>query len=367
MKKMLANIIKNWLKALVIRLFKTNKPIIIGITGSAGKSTTKEMIYHILNEDNKYHGLIKKSSGNLNTEIGLPLAILGFASQPKILIWPIILIIAWFRVNFSKFNPLFGIKILVLEYAADKPNDIKYLASFIKPDVAIITCVGPAHLQNYSSVDQIANEKFQLTAALSKHGVAILNKQDQYTKKFAKNIKSKIKYINAQMQDSSLAFAKRIGEIFDVNQKQIDKAIASYLPLKHRLNIIKIHKITIIDDSYNANPISMKLALEKLSDYAKIYKSSRKIAVIGDMLELGVSAKKYHQEIGEIARKNSDLVIAIGELSKSMIADEWFIDKFAAEPYLLKEIKEGDIILFKASRKIGLDRLVEKFKIYESK
>lgn len=358
MKKYLHNLIAWKLKILVKWLLVKNHPQIIGITGSVGKSTTKEAIHRVLSL--RFESRIRKSEGNLNTEIGLPLAILGFKTAPRFYEWPYILILSIFRVLIPKLNPLSQISILVLEYSADKPGDIEYLTNIIKPDIAIITITGPAHLENYQSIDQIANEKMHLALSVGKSGIVILNKRDPYTKQFTNKIKGEIKYFDAPPREISKIIAKKIGEIFEINQKLVDRVLNDIKPLEHRLNLIRVDDFFILDDCYNANPMSMKLALEELSLMAKELKASRKIAVLGDMLELGRDSEKYHQEVGQLAKRFVDLVIGIGPLSKLYDPDKIFNNINDSEDYILENIKKGDIILFKASRKIGLEKLVEK-------
>lgn len=360
MKKMFHNLISWKLKIFAKWLLKNHRPLVIGITGSVAKTSTKEAIYQVLSKSKRFEGKVKKSEGNLNTEIGLPLAILGFDKSPGWWQWPIVLLLSFFRVLIPQLNPLTHISILILEYAADKPGDIKYLTSFIKPDIGIITIIGPAHLVNYVSIEEIASEKAELVKNLVKDGIAILNKNDIYTEKIAKNLPYEIKYFQADLGNITNEIIKLIGKIFVIDQNVVEKAIQDIKPLNHRLNIIQKNNWIIIDDSYNANPLSMQLALEFLSKKAIELKSARKIAVLGDMLELGNNSDQYHQQIGQLARKYANILIGIGALSKFMKPDQWFENYQQAESYLLNNLQENDIILFKASRRMELDKLVER-------
>ncbi|EKD56790.1 MAG: UDP-N-acetylmuramoyl-tripeptide-D-alanyl-D-alanine ligase [uncultured bacterium] len=360
MKKYIHNLIAWKLKKLVKWLLISSHPLVIGITGSAGKSTTKEAVYEVLNTSLQYKGKVKKSVGNLNTDIGLPLAVLGFNSSPRFYEWPFVMLLSLFRVLIPQLNPLSRISILVLEYAADKPGDIKYLTEIIKPDIAIITVIGPAHLVNYQSINQIAEEKMQLALSLDKSGIALLNKQDPHLKQYVEKIKCEIKYFDASPHQTTMMIAKKIGEIFEINLKIVEKVLKNIKPMDHRLNLIKIDSFYILDDCYNANPLSTKMALEELSVKAKEVGATRKIAILGDMLELGQDSAKYHHEIGELAKKTADIIITIGEESKQIDNSHWFKDQYAAGPFLLNMITKGDIILVKASRKIGLEKLVDR-------
>jgi len=360
MKKIFKKFVENQLKFLVSHLLKNNKPLIIGITGSAGKTTTKELVYEVLNKSKKFHNKVSKSEGNLNTEVGLPISVLGFKNQPDNLQWPFLLLIAYFRVFISQLNPIKNKKILVLEFAADKPGDIEYLTSFIKPTISIITIIGPAHLVNYNSIEDIAKEKSKLIESLPSDGLAILNKNDYFSNKIVKQTKANVKFFDSKTIDESKEIALIVADYFEISKKEVENTISNFKPLKHRLNLLRSGKINIIDDSYNANPVSMQLAINTLSKYAREIRAKRKIAVLGDMLELGKDSKLYHQEIGELAGNKVDILIGVGELSKYYKPKINFTNLHDAEIYLKNEIVDGDIILFKGSRRIGLDKLVNK-------
>jgi UDP-N-acetylmuramoyl-tripeptide--D-alanyl-D-alanine ligase len=146
-----------------------------------------------------------------------------------------------------------------------------------------------------------------------------------------------------------------------MNEDQIERGLQNLQPLHGRLNIIKgISGTIIIDDTYNANPTSVVFALEELDRLSKKYAAKRKIAVLGDMLELGNYAVKGHQEVGKMAKKMVDLVLCVGELGK-IIADQsggkHFENKEKLGDYLVKEIKKDDIILLKASRKMKFETI----------
>lgn len=362
MKNFVKEIIKNVLKNSAKKVLRKNKPIIIAVTGSVAKSSTKEAIYQVLHEAGKFGSKVRKSAGNLNTEIGLPLAILGFSRAPRWYQWPMALLITGLRANFSQFNPLKQTSVLVLEYAADKPGDIKYLASIAKPNIAVITALGPAHLGNYQSFNQLIEEKAQLVYALGKHDIAILNRNDSLIKEIAAHSKAEIKYFSADLDEITEQIVRKIAEIFNINQKLVTNVLQNTSRLEHRMNIINLKNLVIVDDTYNANPLSMQFALENLDNLAKKYHAKRKIAVLGDMLELGKESPKYHDKVGKLVQKNTDLLIGIGELAKYYNADQWFADLPSAKKFILENMQKGDIILFKASRGMKLEKLAEEAK-----
>lgn len=347
------------LKSLAKRVLAKNKDIvIIGVTGSVGKSTTKEAIYSVLSNSKKFKNSVARSVGNLNTEIGLPLAILGQNNSPNKFLWPFFII--WLFVISFFSNPLKNIKILVLEYSASKPGDIKYLCSIVVPNIAVITKIAPAHIGFFGSLENIANEKGNLAYFVNKNDLVLLNKDDFYSKIIAKKTKAKIKYFTDKGAKSYLEIASIIGKYLGLEDIQIKNALNEKINLPRRLNVIKGKNSTIIiDDTYNANPESIKYALNFLSNYNN---NGRKIAVLGDMLELGKFEDKYHRQIGELARLKSDFLILTGSKFSNVKSDAWFINSEKTAEYVLNNIKKNDIILVKGSNSMKMDIIVNKLK-----
>lgn len=391
MQKLLFSYLKFWATGYL----KRTNPEIIAITGSVGKTSAKEAIFDVLKI--KFGDNVRRSSGNLNNETGVPLAVLNFKSSPKnSFSWIPVLISVPFRSLFLK-----SAKILVLEIAADKPGDIKYLTSFIKPKVAVLTAIGPTHLAAYESIEQIIEEKTDLLRALDSEGFAVLNLDNDLVRKVsyggrwkkvtygidnlgdisASDIKTEIKdyegnaSFKLKMKDgakevtqktlglkvnilASLAGAA-VGQIYDMKLEEIANELKNVISEKHRMNVFKgKNGTTIIDDSYNANPLSMRAALDLLRHLI----GKRKIAVLGDMRELGAISNEAHTLIGEYAHQVADVVVAVGEEAVKFKSDHYFKSREKATEYILKEMREGDIILIKASRGIGLDKIAEELK-----
>ncbi|MEK7142918.1 MAG: UDP-N-acetylmuramoyl-tripeptide--D-alanyl-D-alanine ligase [Patescibacteria group bacterium] len=374
---------------------KRAKPQIIAVTGSVGKTSTKEAIFSVLKI--KFGNQIRKSEGNLNNETGVPLAILGFQKSPEIFWhWLPIIVLAKIKAIFAP-----KVKVLVLELAADKPGDIGYLTSFVKPNVAVITSIGPAHLEAFGTIEEIVKEKSSLLLALSEDGTAILNIDDIKLKEivekhpgqiktyaifqnadcFAKNITTEILNFRPltkfQVVENSHKFPVEVpslgrvwnvyaalvaiscGIIFKLNPQEIREGLKTLPTSSHRLQVFEGKKAsTIIDDSYNANPVSMTAAL----DILKLLPAQRKIAVLGDMREIGNITDESHKIIGQYAREVADEVIALGQLAKKYQAHQYFDKKSQAIDYLLSKIGNGDIILVKASRALELEKIVEAIK-----
>jgi len=380
------------------------QPHIIAITGSVGKTTTKDAITRVLDKNPYLHKYgVRKNHGNLNTELGVPLTILGFKDVPQGIMWVIYVFIAFFRAIFIFKYP----KILVLEMAADKPGDIKYLTSFVKPQTSVVTNIGPAHLEAFKSIEKIAQEKSILIKVLCENGQAILNLDDENTKKMGFQAKAKVIYFG-QSSDANIyidnikedkdglhakihlggstapLFMKSVGrsniyaalvaisvgcEVFGIDLIEATKSLSNFQPSKGRGRIITGRKgCIIIDDTYNANPLSMQAAFEYLDILAK--SDNKKIIILGEMLELGVKSDSYHQQVGKLAGKSADYVLVVGgqtdnyiKGAKQTIVNIDYLQQFSqpeeVAKYILKIITKDDIILVKGSRGAEMERAVQ--------
>lgn len=410
MKDQFLKILKWTLRLLARWTLRKYQPGVIGVTGSVGKTSTKEAIQCVLR--NIRH--VRASCGNFNNELGLPLTILG--DYPKIGGW-----LFWCRViGAAILRLIFRIKypeILILEYAADKPGDIKYLLDIAKPQIAAVTAIGdiPVHVEFYSGPDAVAREKLRLIEALPATGFAVLNYDDEavlgmkdktraHTMTFGFGDGAEVRITNfenrtengrpaglsfkleysgsfvpvrledcfGKAQAYAAAAAAAVGLVFGMNLVRISEALSYYQSPPRRQKIIPGVKGTyIIDDSYNASPLSMHAALETVKSL-KIGEG-RKIGVLGDMLEIGKYTLEAHEEIGHLAAKVFDILVTIGPRAK-FIADaanktglgKKYIFSFdTADEAKLKVqeiIKKGDLILVKASRAIALDKIVEEIR-----
>lgn len=393
---MFSKILSSYLRFWAKRYLSLTHPKIVAITGSVGKTSAKEAIFEVLKI--KYKDEVRKSEGNLNNETGLPLAILNYKKAPSYagnkFGWISILLTAPFR-SYS----LPSAQILVLELAADKPGDIEYLTKLVKPDIAVLTAIAPAHLEAFGSIDNIVNEKTGLLRALNKNGWAVLSLDDNLVRKAsyggwwqkktyaiteaadvrATRISSSIKKYQANTAFTvesdgqnftvsqatlgnvfvlaSLA-AVSVGKILGVSDGDIAEGLSNLKLAKHRMNVLEgKNKTIILDDCYNANPISMRAALNVLRDLPK--SSGRKIVVMGEMREIGKTASEAHKEIGAYAEEIADITISVGQTARKYNVQKNFRDITEAGKYLLSEMSESDIILIKASRGGGEKPMLE--------
>ncbi len=403
-------LLKVILKILAILTLKKYQPGVIGITGSAGKTSTKEAIYSVLKQER----IVRRSKGNFNNELGLPLTILSEADKISgFLFWPKIVVKSLGRLIFSDKNYP---EVLVLEMAADRPGDIKYLTGIAKPHIGVITAIGdiPVHVEFYSSPEAVAREKARLIEVLPANGFAVLNFDDEVVYnlrsrtrahlitygfndgadlKFSNleyriedngpaGISFKVQYggsfvpvrlnnVFGRPQVYAAGAAIAVGLAFGMNLVKISEGLSEYEAPDHRMKILEGVKGTfILDDSYNASPLSMRLALDTLSNLP----AKRKIAVLGDMLEIGKYSTEAHEAVGEAAVKVVDYLFCVGPRAKFIAESarqhgfdhkkiQVFSSSDGAKKMIEREIKAGDLILIKGSRAIQLEKIIEEIKM----
>jgi len=405
MRKLLQKLLRFFSKSVL----KKYKPIIIGVTGSVGKTSTKEAIYHVL----KTHfgeKEVRRNWRNYNNEIGVPLTIFGIESGGRsVLRWLFKFIrIVWiivFKVKYPGF--------LVLEMGADRPGDIKYLTDFIMLKVGVITALGdiPVHVEFFENPQQVAKEKRNLISSLDENGVAVINYDDDAVKQTAEGIKAKvmtfglkdkadvkatnydlkvfsngnaselnfklefsgssvparlINVLGVQHLYSALA-AAAVGITFNMNLVEIVEALKEFQPLPGRMHLIKgIKNTLVVDDTYNAALLSMEAALESL----KIFENRRKVVVLGDMLEIGEYAPEAHRRVGKKVAEIADLIFTVGprakfiadEVTKQGIPENRIFQFMVSDDAAIKvqdEIRENDVILVKGSRAMKMEKVVK--------
>jgi UDP-N-acetylmuramoyl-tripeptide--D-alanyl-D-alanine ligase len=402
------------LKKLAGAALKRYHPLVVGVTGSMGKTSTREAIYAVLGA--KFN--TRRNIKNYNNEIGVPLTILGLESGGRSL--------ASWMGNFKKaLETVFLIQeypeMLVLEMGADKPGDIRYLMSFVDLNAGVITGIGdiPVHVEFFGTSAQVAREKARLIEFLKSDDFAVLNFDDERVKKLASKTRAKIlsygfcqeagvRAVNYQpnigldIENSGINFkiehegktalvrrrgvfgrhqvypilaASAVGLGFGMKLPEIAEALKNYKPPKGRMNLLAgIKQTWILDDSYNASPPAAAEALETLGQF----EGRRRIAVLGDMLELGHFTEQAHRQIGEKAKESADLFFAVGDRMKFAAESAQkkgmkkqkifcFEDADAARLPLQMTIRKGDVILIKGSQSMRLEKIVEEIMAYPEK
>lgn len=392
------------LRLMAQAVLRRHKPKIIGITGSVGKTSAKTAVYAVLSS--KFH--VRENQKNYNNEIGIPLTIIGAESGGKNIFKWIWIFIKWlWTIIYPKYP-----EILILELGVDRPEDMRYFMSFIQPTVGIVTNVSSSHIEYFKTVDNIAKEKRVLIESLKENGFAILNADDQrafqmhqHTKAQiipfgqgekslvgasnivynydsgvptgisfklnydGKNIPIRLRNILAAHQVYAALAAVSAGIIFKMNLVDIAGALELLKSPTGRMTLLEgVSGSYIIDDTYNASPVSTIAALDVLHELT----AKRKIAVLGDMLELGNQTKMGHKEVaGKIFAIGVDMFVAVGKRMEYAIEElialgfpkssiMHFDDPEQASEKISEMIKEGDFILVKGSQGMRMEKIVEK-------
>ena len=325
---------------------------IVGLTGSNGKTTTKELIAIVLRK--KYNILATK--GNLNNHIGVPLTLLSMTDKTEL-----------------------GI----VEMGANHQKEIAFLCTICEPDYGYITNFGKAHLAGFGGMDGVIKGKSELYTFLKENSkTAFVNPEDKIQLEKSKALQAvnfkidELKFIEAtpfvqlSYRDitiqsnligaynySNIAAAISIGAYFKVSEKEIKEAIESYVPQNNRSQIIETASNKIILDAYNANPSSMRVALE---NFATI-KTDNKVVIMGDMFELGEETLYEHQAIVDLATSLSfDEIFLVGENFHQTVSEKHqFLSYNLLETYIKKKPLEKKSILIKGSRGMRLERILD--------
>lgn len=406
MKSIFKNIVVSVLEKESRLVIKKYKLRIIAVTGSVGKTSTKDAIFAVIGE-----ALIaRKSIKSFNSEIGLPLTILNCENG-----WsnPLIWIKNIFRGIVLILTPNHYPKWLVLEIGAGKPGDISRATNIITPDIAVVTRLGdvPVHVEYFKSPDELYEEKAQLVKALNPTGLLVVNSDDErvlamrektkamlYTFGLSKDAMFRATNINTAYENGApvgttfkleydgnvLPVSMRgvlgvqpvysalasiaVGAYLKLNMVDIIGRLSSHTSPPGRMRIVSgIKGSTIIDDTYNASPVASMAAIDALRD---IKTKGRKIVVLGDMLELGKFTIDEHKKVGQEAGRFADMIIAVGPRAKYIVEgallanmSEKNIIEFDSSRLAGKHLEgilgQGDIVLVKGSQGMRMERVVE--------
>lgn len=367
-------VVKDSFKAIkdIAKFYRQQLPVkIVGIVGSVGKTSTKQLVASVLSEKYK----VQKTAGNLNNEIGVPLTI--------------------FSIDESH-------EVAVVEMGISDFGEMSRLSDIVKPDICVMTNIGPCHLENLKNLDGVLKAKSEVFESMNKNGYVVVNGDDEKLCEikrvnektptyfglkekndiFAKNVEAQdikgstctictkqgnfdcfVPLPGKHMVINALA-ATSVGLLMGLSLEEIKAGIENTESVNGRSNIINHEKYTVIDDCYNANPKSMKAAIDLLCES----KSNKKIAILGDMFELGSDEEILHGEVGAYANeKKIDTLICIGSLSANIyekadtITDKFYYEKL--EDFLastkLKESPDKPVILIKASHGMHFEKIVE--------
>jgi UDP-N-acetylmuramoyl-tripeptide--D-alanyl-D-alanine ligase len=347
---------------------------LVAVTGSAGKTTTKEAIAHLLAA--RFH--VMKSEGNLNNHFGLPLQLLRLEA---------------------------GHDVAVMELGMSHAGEITQLARIAQPDSGVVTNVAPVHLGFFNSVADIARAKYELVAALTARGTAFLNVDDEYVSQFGRDFHGKVVTfgvrhaadVRAQNVETRGTAGSRFDLIIEGCREQVTlplmgvhniynalaaaavatqhgvapseaaAALGTLRPAEKRGEILKLAGATVINDCYNSNPKALDSMVDSLAGMA----ARRRIVVAGEMLELGPAGEQLHRESGKhMAEMKIDIVVGVRGLAKEIVSaaqaagvEAHFVETpEAAGEWLSRTAREDDAVLLKASRGVKLERALETWK-----
>ncbi len=414
MKSVLKHIIVTIITWEARMLIWRKRPSIIGITGSVGKTSTKDAIYTVI----KTKVRARKSEKSFNSEIGVPLTILGLPNgwnDPFRWIKNVVdgALVALFPGNYPDW--------LVLEIGVDRPGDIARLTSWIKPDIVVMTRLPdvPVHVEFFSSPEAVIAEKRQLVDALKQEGVLVFNNDDEAVVAIKDDVRQqsigysryslspftgsadKIVYENGRpagfeftlthgsdavvvrvagslgvQHAYNYAAAMAVGSIFGISIQESAAALSGHVPPPGRMRIIEgIKGSIILDDTYNASPVAMERAVETLKEVRTV---GRKIAILGDMMELGSYSMGEHEKVGHMIADVADLLVTVGIRSRGIAEGalgagmhEANIRQYEDARWAGKELEElleqDDIVLVKGSQSIRAERAVEEIMLEPEK
>lgn len=347
---------------------------LVAITGSMGKTTTRDFTARLLSERLQ----VLQPRGNFNNHIGLPLSLTRLESTHNA---------------------------AVVELGMNHAGEIDLLAGICRPDVAVITNIAPVHLEFFESIDAIAEAKGEILHALAANGAFVYNSDDPRARELARSYPGRtvsfgfgpqadyrisewaiedLSGMSFAMTGPDLLVAGRLGVVgkhflydtaaavsvaalFELRPEEIHQGLSRLLPLQGRGTLLRLDSIRLWDDSYNSNPRAVESVLETLS---RLETSSRKVLVLGDMLELGPTAPELHRQIGLRAAAVAGLLVTVGSLSEHLRsgAIEAGLPAASARHFSSAEeaveglpglLREGDLVLVKASRGVHLDRIVD--------
>jgi UDP-N-acetylmuramoyl-tripeptide--D-alanyl-D-alanine ligase len=347
---------------------------VIGVTGSAGKTTTKEAVAHVLSTKFRVH----KSEGNFNNHFGLPLMLLKLEPEHDC---------------------------AVVELGMSHPGEITALTKIAQPETGLVTNVGPVHLEFFKDVSEIARAKYELIESLPPNGTAILNADDKYVSQFGRDFRGKVITYGvaptATIRAANIELHGEQGSTFDVLagsrrehailplvgghnvhnalaaiavalEQGIDfseavRAVASLHAADKRGQVVRVDNVTVINDCYNSNP----KALDAMVDALAAMPAKRRIVIAGEMLELGPLGEQMHRESGRhMAERKIDVVIGVRGLAANIVIGagqpgvraEFVQSPEEAGDWLAREAREGDVVLLKASRGVKLELALERWK-----
>ncbi|HVR87282.1 MAG TPA: UDP-N-acetylmuramoyl-tripeptide--D-alanyl-D-alanine ligase [Planctomycetota bacterium] len=334
---------------------------VVGVAGSNGKTTTKEMIAHILGRDRR----VVKAQGSFNNQVGVPVTI---------------------------FQADAGTESLILEIGTNHPGEIAKLGAIARPDIAVLVSIGAEHLEGLGSLDGVADEETAIFEHLRSGGYAVVHDDPRILSRLSlpaekyvtfgltpradlhptwiegmsfevRGVRFTLNLLGEWNIQNALA-AVAVAMLHGIPLEECARRLADVKPAKMRMERLELAGVTIINDAYNSNPESASRAVR---EFAKFPSAGRRVAVIGDMGELGATSETYHRELGrQLAESPVDVVVGVGRECRALLAElggrkerHGFESVDDLKPRLEGLIRTGDAVLLKGSRRVGLERVVK--------
>lgn len=345
-------------------VFRVRKPFIIGITGSVGKSTTTAMVAAVLShrDAERIVGQVGCTFSNMNDNIGLAATLLRFEHVFEL---------PWkysHRLTLLLSLPLRAIhvatgrypKVMVLECGAGSTARLHELVKIAPPNIAVVTTIGAAHLELMKTLDGVVQEKSALVRAVSPSGLVVLGQGHDYISQLERVARAPVVKVGGQGVELSKNITRAISQHMGIPNEVVNSGLKDFRSPEGRLNRLELGRMVVIDDTYNANPLSMKLGLDTLASMAG--QGHRRLAILGGMAEMGKDSNQYHEDLGDYARSRADLLVGVGELSRHYAPDHWFESSDACADEIEKLLRHDDYILVKGSASARMSRVVTKLR-----
>lgn len=344
-------------------LLKIKRPKIIAITGTVGKTTTKELVAAVLGHSaaRDVMGTVDWTHGNLNVDVDLLGTLLLRHDGSFQIPWNY-----FKRIMFLMKVPVRFVTVAlneyprtwVLECGVCSMSDLEWQASLIRPDVSIVTTIGAAHLEKFKKIESLVFEKGALVRAVKPNGLVVLGQEHPYVRELEDMARASVVKASGEGFELSRNIAKEVCQYYSISENALEDVCRDFKNPIGRLNVIEARGVKIIDDSFNANPLSMKHGLNALGGAS----DGRRVAILGSMAELGEEEERYHREVGAYARGCAEVIVGVGALAKFYDPDFFYESSAECCDHVQDWLRVGDVCFVKGSGSMKMRMVVDVLK-----